>query len=173
MRKLLMLVTLALMVCQVVTFAIVDPQKVTKPLDIPVPYLCGIGMPTGDYTFDPAAYSPGGDSSGAAECGMLWSNTLPWLLYGNADSCFTLTISTFKMDLGGVTYELDSAFLCDAGNRQWWMSWNLWHAYDHGAKSEDLQVGVERLGYADRAGTYVALIEVTCWGCIPDPPSLP
>lgn len=164
---------LALMVLGLSALAWADtplPQTVTKPLDIPVPYLCGIGMPTADYTFAPAAYSPGGDSSGGA-CGMFWSNVLAWDLYGNADSCFTLTITQFQLQGGGVTDVLDAAFLCNAGSRQWWTSWNLWHGMDAGHKTENLQVGVERKGYADRAGTYVALIEVACWGCIPDPPT--
>lgn len=171
MRKILMLAALVMLVLSIAGSATTPPGG-TKELELFDPFACLIEKPDEDYVFDSVAETPGGNSS-LGDCGMFWSNSLDWDLFANTNTCFTLTISKFKMTLAGIDYFLDSALDCVGGSREWWKSWFIWHDLDDGTRTEPLQVGVERNGFADRAGTYIATIEVLCEACVSNSSSPP
>jgi len=120
-------------------------------------------VPTnGDLDFESEAGAPDGDSS-SGDCGMFWSHVLTMTIHANANACWYLHSTNF-IHTGNSAWTL-KAYInktnC-APNKDWAMNWSVWS----GEKQVLLQIGVERKGYADHAGTYISTITISCDECL-------
>ena len=137
--------------------------------------------PTDVFTFPAAASLPASNSSGE-NCGVYWSDKMAFVVYANGEGCIDFTTNGFVYQIAPGVPENPAIHILSAAldytscNAVYGVTWG-WEGGGTGhppsmvgGKLElNIQIGVQRKGYADMAGTYVALINADCWSCISGP----
>jgi len=123
---------------------------------------CDAELLNGDLGFDSDAQAPGANSS-EGECGMFWSHEMYMTLHANANAIWSVQCTNFKHQENSL-WQLDSSLneSCVQQHAGWGMVWLLLQPPYGTMVAPGLQIGVERKGYADHAGTYISTITITC-----------